>query len=67
MHDALVGVIIGVSEEDVPAFGQCVWVNGEAMILAGDETAVRPLVDAWLVVAAVAVPERLERKRSGST
>lgn len=64
MHDALVGVIVGVSEEDVPSIGQRVWVDGKTVILAGDEAAVRPLVDARLVVAAVAVPERLERKGS---
>lgn len=62
VHDALVGVIVGVGEEDVPAVGQRVGVDGEAVVLAGDEAAVRPLVDARLVVAAVAVPERSERK-----
>lgn len=66
VYDALVGVIVGVGEEDVPAIGQRVRVDGEAVILAGDEAAVRPLVDARLVVATVAVPERLERKRSKS-
>lgn len=61
VHDALVGVIVGVGEEDVPAVGQRVGVDSKAMVLAGDETAVRPVVDARLVVAAVAVPERSER------
>lgn len=62
VHDALVGVIVGVGEEDVPAIGQRVGVDGEAVVLAGDEAAVRPIVDARLVVATVAIPERSERK-----
>lgn len=64
VHDALVGVIVGVGEEDVPAAGQRVGVDGEAVVLAGDEAAVRPLVDARLVVAAVAVPEEVRAERS---
>lgn len=64
MHDALVGVVVGVGEEDVPAGGQRVGVDGEAVVLAGDEAAVRPLVDARLVVAAIAVPEGSPQKRS---
>lgn len=55
MHDALVGVIVGVGEEDVPAFRQRVGVDGETVVLAGDEAAVRPTVDARLVVATVAI------------
>lgn len=58
VHDALVGVIVGVGEEDVPSVGQRVGVDGEAVVLAGDEAAVRPVVNARLVVATVAVPER---------
>lgn len=60
VYDALIGVIVGVGEEDVPAFGQRVGVDGEPMVLAGDEAAVGSLVDAWLVVAAVTIPERRE-------
>lgn len=60
VHDALIGVIVGVGEEDVPAFGQRVRVDGEPMVLAGDEAAVGSLVDAGLVVAAVTVSERRE-------
>lgn len=60
VYDALIGVIVGVGEEDVPAFGQRVGVDGEPVVLAGDEAAVGSLVDARLVVAAVTVPERRE-------
>lgn len=60
MHDALVGVVIGVGEEDVPVLGQGVGVDGEPVVLTGDEAAVCSLVDARLVVATVTVPERRE-------
>lgn len=62
MYDALAGVIVGVGEENVPVFGQSVGVDGEPVVLAGDEAAICPLVDAWLVVATVTVPEEAGRK-----
>lgn len=64
MHDALVGMIIGVGKEDVPVLRQGVRVDGEAVVLTGDEAAICSLVDARLVVATVTVPERRERGRS---
>lgn len=60
MYDALVGVVVGVGEEDVPALRQRVRVDGEAVILAGDEAAICSLVYAGLVVTTVPVPERQE-------
>lgn len=58
VHDALIGVVVGVGEEDVPVLRQGVGVDGEAVVLTGDEAAVCPFVDARLVVATVTVPER---------
>lgn len=62
MYDALIGVVIGVGKEDVPALGQGVGGNSEPVVLTGDEAAIRSLVDARLVVATVTVPEGQERK-----
>lgn len=58
MYDALVGVVIGVGEEDVPVFRQCGGVDGKPVILAGDEAALCSLVYARLVVTTVPVPEQ---------
>lgn len=62
VHDALVGVVVSVGEEDVPVLRQRVRVDGEAVILAGDEAAVRSLVYAGLVMTTVTVPEQEEAK-----
>lgn len=56
MYDALVGVVIGVGEEDVPVLRQCGGVDGKSVILAGDEAALCSLVYARLVVTTVPVP-----------
>lgn len=64
MHDALVGFIVGIGEEDVPAFRKTVGVDGEAVVLTGDEAAVGALVDARLVVATVSIPGRRERNQN---
>ena len=58
VYDALVGVVIGVGEEDVPVRGERVGVHSEAVVLTGDEAAICSVVDAGLVVASVTVPER---------
>lgn len=58
VHDALIGVIVGVGKEDIPVFGQGVGVDGEPVVLTGDKAAIGSLVDARLVVATVTVPER---------
>lgn len=63
VYDALVGMIVGVGEENVPVFGHSVWVDGEPVVLTGDEAAICPLVDAWLVVATVTVPEETGRQK----
>lgn len=60
VYDALAGVVVGVGEEDVPVFGQGVGVDGEPVVLTGDEAAVCSLVDAGLVVATVTVPDGQE-------
>lgn len=60
VDDALVGVVVGVGEEDVPVLRQRVRVDGKAVVLAGDEAAICPLVYAGLVVTTVPVPERQE-------
>lgn len=57
MYDALVGMIIGVGKEDIPVLRQGVGVDGEPVVLTGDEAALCSLVDARLVVATVTVPE----------
>ena len=57
VHDALAGLVVGVGEEDVPVRGQGQGVHSEAVVLAGDEAALRALVDAGLVVASVTIPE----------
>lgn len=64
VHDALIGVIIGVGKQDVPVFGQRVGVDGEAVVLTGDEASSRSLVDARLVVPTVTVPKKDRRKTS---
>lgn len=63
MYDALAGVVVGVGEEHVPVFGQRLGVDGEPVVLTGDEAAVCSLVDAGLVVATVTVPDRQKRVR----
>lgn len=60
MDDALVGVVVGVGEEDVPVLWEGLQVHGKAVILAGDEAAVGSRVYAGLVVTAVPVPARQE-------
>lgn len=60
MNDALVGVVIGVGEEDIPPLWEGVRADGKAVILAGDEAAIGSRVDAGLVVTAVPVPARQE-------
>lgn len=62
MYNALTAVIVGVGKEDVPVFRQGIGVNGETVVLTGDEAAICSLVDAGLVVATVTVPERQEEK-----
>lgn len=62
MYDALVGMIIGVGEEDIPVFRQRVGVDSEPVVLTGDEAATCSLVDARLVVATVTVPEKKEKR-----
>lgn len=57
VYDAFTGVIVGVGKEDVPVFGQGVGVDGEPVVLTGDEAAVCSLMDARLVVTTVTVPE----------
>lgn len=57
VYDALVGMIIGVGKEDIPVLRQGVGVDGEPVVLTGDEAALCSLVDARLVVATVTVPE----------
>lgn len=57
MHDAFTCVIVGVGKEDVPVFGQGLGVDGEPVVLTGDEAATCSLVDAGLVVTTVTVPE----------
>lgn len=57
MHDALVGVVVGVGEQDVPVWRQSLRVDREAVVLARDEAAVRSFVDTRLVVASVSVSE----------
>lgn len=64
MYDALVGVVVGVGEEDVPVLRQCVRVDREAVVLTGDEAAFCSLVDARLVMATVTVPERRRKKKN---
>lgn len=63
MHDALAGVVVGVGEQDVPVVRKGVWVDGEAVVLAGDEAAIRSVMDARLVVATVSVPEILNEQQ----
>lgn len=60
MYDALVGVVVSICEEHVPVFGQSVRVDSEAVILTGDEAALCPIMDAWLVVSTVTIPEKQE-------
>lgn len=64
VHDALVGVIVGVGEEDVPVLGQGVGVDGEPVVLTGDEAAICSLMDARLVVSTVTVSKRQGRKKN---
>ena len=63
MHYALVGVVVGVGEKDVPVLGQGPGVDSEAVVLTGDVAAVGSFVDAGLVVAAVTVPEKKKEKK----
>lgn len=58
MHNALIGLVVGVGEEDIPVTGQGLGVNSEAVVLAGDEAAVCALVDTRLVVASVTIPAK---------
>lgn len=62
MYDALVAVVVGVGEEDVPVLRQRVRVDGKTVILAGDEAAICSLVYAGLVVTTIPVPERQEEE-----
>lgn len=64
VHDALVSMIIGVGEEDVPVFRQGVRVDSKAVVLTGDEAAICSLVDARLVVATVTVSKTREGKKN---
>lgn len=57
MYDAFTGVIIGVGKEDIPVFRQGFGVDGEPVVLTGDEAAICSLMDARLVVTAVTIPE----------
>lgn len=61
VYDALVGVVVGVGEEDVPVLRQWGGVYSKAVILAGDEAAICRLVYARLVVTTVPVPESGEK------
>lgn len=63
MHDAFVGVVVGIGKKNVPVVRQGVWVDGEAVVLTGDEAAICSVVDARLVVAAVTIPEKQASKQ----
>ena len=64
VYDALVGVVVGVGEQDVPVCRQRVGVDGEPVVLTGDEAAVCSFMDARLVVTTVTVPETRERENT---
>ena len=49
VRDALVGAVVGVHEEGVPALRQLRVVDGEAVVLRGDVAAARSEVDTGLV------------------
>lgn len=57
MHNALTGLVIGVGEEHIPALRQGEGVHSKAMVLRSDETAIRALVDAGLVMATISIPK----------
>lgn len=62
MHDALVGVVVGIGKEHIPVVRKGVWVDSEAVVLTGDEAATCPIVDARLVVATVTISKKTSRQ-----
>ncbi|KAI3479544.1 hypothetical protein L1887_58356 [Cichorium endivia] len=57
--DTLVGVVVGVGEEGLPASGEGVGVDGETVVLGGDVAAAADLVGTGDVVATVTELELL--------
>ena len=53
--DTLVGAVVHIHEQWLPAFGQCFVIHSKAMVLRGDKTLVCTSPAHWLVVAAMAV------------
>jgi hypothetical protein len=53
VNDALDRIIIQVTVQDLPVSGQSSFINGEAVILAGDTAAFVRQIHAGLIVAAV--------------
>lgn len=57
VYNALIGLVIGIGEEDVPVRWQSLGVDSEAMVLTGDEATACSFMEAWLVVATVTISE----------
>ena len=64
VSNALVRSVVHIDEQRFPIAWKRVVVNGIAVVLAGDEAAVRAHHTHWLVVAAVSVFQFVDR-RSG--
>lgn len=63
--DALVRAVVGVAEPGRPAGGEAGRVDGEAVVLAGDIAALRALLEAGLVLAAMAELELVSPASGG--
>lgn len=64
VHDALVGVVVGVGKEDIPVIRKALRIHCKAVVLGRDKATLGALMDARLVMAAVPV-SRTRRKTRG--
>lgn len=55
MHDAFVGVVVGVGKENVPVVRKGLRVHCKAVVLRRDETTLRTFMDARLVMPTIPV------------
>lgn len=67
MHKALIGVVVGISEEGTPSGWQACRVHCKAMVLGGNEAALGALMEAGLIVSTVPIPEKADRFGSWRT
>lgn len=57
VHDALTAVVVRIGKEHVPILWEGLGVHRKAVVLRGDEAALRSFMDARLVMPTVSIPK----------